>query len=74
MNLDTENKKAEVYLDPDQVSLAIGKGGANIKLASMLCGYTIDVFRDVQEGEQPEEDDVAWTSSRTPSTPGSSMN
>ena len=59
VNLDTENKKAEVYLDPDQVSLAIGKGGANIKLASMLCGYTIDVFRDVQEGEQPEEDDVA---------------
>ena len=59
VNLDAENKKAEVYLDPDQVSLAIGKGGANIKLASMLCGYTIDVFRDVQEGEQPEEDDVA---------------
>ena len=59
VTLDAENKKAEVYLDPDQVSLAIGKGGANIKLASMLCGYTIDVFRDVQEGEQPEEDDVA---------------
>lgn len=55
VNIDEENKKAEVFLDPDQVSLAIGKGGANIKLASMLCGYTIDVFRETQEGE-PEDD------------------
>jgi N utilization substance protein A len=42
-----EDKKAEVYLRPDEVSLAIGKGGLNIKLASMLTGYVIDVFRDV---------------------------
>jgi N utilization substance protein A len=51
INLDEENKKAEVYLQSDQVSLAIGKNGMNIKLASMLTGYTIDVFR-----EQSEED------------------
>ncbi|MBQ6050274.1 MAG: transcription termination/antitermination protein NusA [Bacteroidaceae bacterium] len=54
--LDTENNKAEVYLDPDQVSLAIGKGGLNIKLASMLTEYTIDVFREVEE---VNEDDVS---------------
>ena len=54
--LDTENSKAEVYLDPDQVSLAIGKGGLNIKLASMLTEYTIDVFREVEE---VNEDDVS---------------
>ena len=54
--LDTENRKAEVYLDPDQVSLAIGKGGLNIKLASMLTEYTIDVFREVDE---VNEDDVS---------------
>ena len=40
--------RAEVLLNPDQVSLAIGKGGANIKLASMLTGYNIEVFRDIQ--------------------------
>ena len=51
ITLDEENKKAEVYLTPDQVSLAIGKNGLNIKLASMLTGYTIDVFRE------PSEDD-----------------
>ena len=55
VTLDEENVKAEVYLDPEQVSLAIGKGGANIKLASMLTGYTIDVYRDGVE----EEDDVS---------------
>ena len=54
--LDTENNKAKVYLDPDQVSLAIGKGGLNIKLASMLTEYTIDVFREVEE---VNEDDVS---------------
>jgi N utilization substance protein A len=43
-------KKAEVYLRPDEVSLAIGKGGQNIKLACMLTGYNIDVFRDVDAG------------------------
>lgn len=46
IKLDEENKKAEVYLKPDQVSLAIGKGGYNIKLASKLTGYEIDVYRD----------------------------
>jgi N utilization substance protein A len=47
-----EERKAEVYLRPEEVSLAIGKGGLNIKLASMLTEYTIDVFRDVDiDGE-----------------------
>ena len=54
--LNEEEKKAEVYLDPDQVSLAIGKGGLNIKLASMLTGYTIDVFREI---DNADEDDVS---------------
>ncbi len=49
MNLDGEKMSAEVYLDPDQVSLAIGKKGVNIKLAQELTGYSIDVFRDVKE-------------------------
>ena len=48
-----ENKAAQVYLKPDQVSLAIGKGGLNIKLASKLTGYEIDVYR---EDEQDNED------------------
>lgn len=56
INLDEENKKAEVYLQPEEVSKAIGRNGANIKLASMLTGYTIDVFRDNMDGE--EEDDI----------------
>jgi N utilization substance protein A len=47
--LDEENKKAEVFLRPEEVSLAIGKGGMNIKLASMLTGYVIDVYRDNEE-------------------------
>jgi N utilization substance protein A len=46
IRLDEEEKKAEVFLKPDQVSLAIGKQGLNIKLASMLTGYVIDVYRD----------------------------
>ncbi len=54
--LNEEEHKAEVYLDPDQVSLAIGKGGLNIKLASMLTGYTIDVFREV---DNADNDDVS---------------
>ena len=54
--LNEEEKKAEVFLDPDQVSLAIGKGGLHIKLASMLTGYSIDVFREV---ENVDEDDVS---------------
>jgi N utilization substance protein A len=53
--LHEEENRAEVYLKPDQVSLAIGKSGMNIKLASMLTGYTIDVFREL-DGAQTEED------------------
>jgi len=49
MEIDEENKKAKVYLAPDEVSLAIGKGGYNVKLASMLTGYEIDVYRDLDE-------------------------
>lgn len=55
LNVDEENKKAEVYLQPEEVSLAIGRGGMNIKLASMLTGYTIDVFRELDE-QNAEED------------------
>ncbi len=51
IDLDTENKYAKVFLEPDQISLAIGKGGSNIKLASELTGYEIDVFRNVEEVE-----------------------
>ena len=54
LNIIEEEKRAEVYLRQDQVSLAIGKNGLNIKLASMLTGYTIDVFRQLDEA--PEED------------------
>lgn len=49
VKLDEENKRAEVYLKPDQVSLAIGKGGHNIRLAGRLTGYEIDVYRDTDE-------------------------
>ena len=55
IKLDPENHKAEVYLQPEEVSLAIGKGGLNIKLASMLTEYTIDVFRVVNENEADED-------------------
>lgn len=55
ISVDEENKKAEVYLQPDQVSLAIGRGGLNIKLASMLTGYTIDVFRQLDEQSADED-------------------
>ena len=55
--LNEEEHTAEVYLDPDQVSLAIGKGGLNVKLASMLVGYTIDVFRELDNEE--DNDDVS---------------
>ena len=55
INIDEENHKAEVYLQPEEVSLAIGRGGLNIKLASMLTEYTIDVFREVPEGEADED-------------------
>ena len=53
--IDQENRKAEVYLQPEEVSLAIGRGGMNIKLASMLTEYTIDVFRVVNESEADED-------------------
>jgi N utilization substance protein A len=49
IKLDEENKRAEVFLKPDQVSLAIGKGGHNIRLAGRLTGYEIDVYRDTDE-------------------------
>ena len=53
IELDEENKKANVYLRPEEISLAIGKNGNNIKLATMLTGYTIDVFRnDVEVDEE----------------------
>lgn len=55
MDIDQERKHANVYLKPDQVSLAIGKKGVNIKLAQELTGLTIDVFRD-NEGEEEEFD------------------
>ena len=55
INIDEENHKAEVFLQPQEVSLAIGRGGLNIKLASMLTKYTIDVFREVN-GDEEEED------------------
>ena len=54
LRLDDENKHAEVFLRPEEVSLAIGKGGLNIKLASILTGYSIDVYRDVET--ETEED------------------
>lgn len=55
MDLDNEGKHVDVYLKPDQVSLAIGRKGVNIKLAQELTGYSIDVFRD-NEGEDDEYD------------------
>ncbi len=55
ITIDEEKMTASVYLKPDQVSLAIGKGGLNIRLSKMLTGYDIDVYREV------EEEDVALT-------------
>lgn len=56
MELDTENKHADVFLQADQISLAIGRKGVNIKLACELTGYDIDVFREEEEGEEEEYD------------------
>jgi N utilization substance protein A len=56
IRLDEVNKKAEVWLKPEEVSLAIGKGGMNIKLASLLTNYIIDVFRETDQ--ELEEDDI----------------
>ncbi len=55
IRLNEEEKKAEIFLKPEEVSQAIGKGGLNIKLASMLTGYTLDVFRDIDEAEETED-------------------
>ena len=55
ITLNEEERKAEVYLRPEEVSLAIGKGGMNIKLASMLTEYTIDVFRELDENVEDED-------------------
>ena len=52
IRLNEEEKKAEVFLHPDEVSKAIGQGGMNIKLATQLTGYSIDVYRDIAEGEE----------------------
>jgi N utilization substance protein A len=57
IKLNEEEHKAEVYLKPDEVSLAIGKGGMNIKLACMLTDYTIDVFREL-DGDGVEDEDI----------------
>ncbi len=56
IKIDEENKTAAVYLKPDQVSLAIGRGGHNIKLAGKLTGYEIDVYRE--SGEEEEDVDI----------------
>ncbi len=55
INIDEENHKAEVFLKPDEVSLAIGRGGLNIKLASMLTEFTIDVYREIDESDNEED-------------------
>lgn len=55
VEINEADKKVKVFLNPDQVSLAIGKGGQNIKLASRLVGYSIDVYRDLED----EEEDIA---------------
>ncbi len=57
VHLNEEERKADVYLKPEEVSLAIGKGGMNIKLACMLTDYTIDVFREL-EGEGTQDEDI----------------
>ena len=54
IRLNEEEKKAEVFLKPEEVSLAIGKGGLNIKLPCMLTGYNIDVYRDIDEEEEED--------------------
>lgn len=58
IKIEQKEGRVSVYLKPDQVSLAIGKGGHNIKLASKLVGYEIDVFRDIQGGEVDEDVDL----------------
>ncbi|MCK4663433.1 MAG: transcription termination/antitermination protein NusA [Bacteroidales bacterium] len=55
-NINEDDLKADVYLKPDQISLAIGKGGSNIKLASQLTGYEIDVYREIDEEDEEDVD------------------
>ncbi len=59
IKINEETKKADVYLEPDQVSLAIGKGGTNIKLASQLTGYEIDVYRESVDEEDVDLEEFA---------------
>jgi len=56
IKIDEDEKRAEVFLKPEEVSKAIGKGGLNIKLASQLTGYEIDVYRDIEEGGDEDVD------------------
>jgi transcription termination/antitermination protein NusA len=58
IKIDEDKKQAEIFLNPDQVSLAIGKGGLNIKLAGELTGYNIEVFREIDEEEDEEDVDL----------------
>jgi len=58
IEIDEAHKRASVYLKPDQVSLAIGKGGSNIRLASKLTGFEIDVYRDTEEGAEIDDVDL----------------
>jgi N utilization substance protein A len=58
IKIDEDSKRAEVFLKPDQISLAIGKGGFNIKLAGKLTGYEIDVFRDTDIDVETEDVDL----------------
>ncbi len=58
IDVDQDGARAAVYLDPDQVSLAIGKGGTNIKLAGRLTGFDIDVFRNTEEFEEIDDVDL----------------
>jgi len=55
IRLNEAEQRAEIYMRPEEVSLAIGKGGLNIKLASMLTGYTLDVYRELDEEEETED-------------------
>ncbi|WP_209330891.1 transcription termination factor NusA [Lunatimonas salinarum] len=59
IQVDEERKRISVFLKPDQVSLAIGKGGFNIRLASRLVGYEIDVFRELSDFEEEEDVDLS---------------
>jgi N utilization substance protein A len=55
IRINEQEKKAEIYLKPEEVSQAIGRGGLNIKLAGMLTGYTLDVYRDIDEDIETED-------------------